>query len=406
MIGLIIFLASFLPLVYLSWDRDQFFFAEEFEHFGDFDRSIVFLSMIIMLMLYSAFFFLIPSVLKFSVRQMYYWLIPVVMLLALTPPVLSMDAGSYLIYAKSFFSYGQNPFLVTLSSFSGNPWVAELSSHWWTDFTSPYGPVFTLLLAPVVFFSQHLLVTVLLYKMLLVGVYVACLALCQRLVRLYKLPESITLLFALNPSLLIHGILEGHNDLLILFFLLLAMYWFSSHWAKSVLALSLGVAIKIIPGLLLPVYLANNRQVYWKRILPSLGIVVGVFVVAFLPFGFPFQAFFHNLALQSQLECFYACSPVIRLVAWAWPQPHAWLWPVISIPLLITIWYFMSWKSLKVLEYLFWSQLVLLFLLSPALTPWYSLCAISIGILLSSRLHYRLLTIVLIAYSFGHYFGV
>lgn len=407
MIVILLYELIFLPLVYFSWRRETYFFLEQFEYFTQFDTTIVFIVFLLLLLFYSTFFSLPSRRLIFSWRKFLIWILPLVLILALTPPILSMDAGSYLIYAKSFFTYGQNPYVISLSTFSGNPWVAEFSPHWWTEFTSPYGPVFTLLLALIIFLSgQSLLASMLIYKIFLVGVYLGCIILCQRIVQKFQLPESTTVLFVLNPAILIHGILEGHNDLLILFSLLLAVYFFSHQWVKSFVFLSLGVAIKFIPGVLFPVYVAHGGKIYWNRILPTLGIFLGIFLLAFLPFDYPLQAFFQNVSLQSKLDCFYGCSPFIRMTQWVWPQVSSQFYVLLSLCLFILIWYFFSWKSLKILEYLFWSLFVLLFLLSPAFTPWYSLSLLGVGVLLSSRLHYRILTISILFYSFIHYFGV
>lgn len=407
MIVILLYELLFLPFVYFSWRRETYFFLEQFEYFNQFDTTIVFIVFLLLLLFYTMLFFLPSKTLLFSWGKFLIWMLPLVLILALTPPILSTDTGSYLIYAKSFFTYGQNPYVISLSTFSANPWVAEFSPHWWTEFTSPYGPLFTLLLAPIIFLAgKSLLASVLIYKILLVGVYIGCIALCQRIVRQQHLPESTTALFALNPAILIHGILEGHNDLLILFSLLLAVYFFNQKWIKSFIFLSLGIAIKFIPGVLLPVYIAHGGKIYWKRILPIFGILLGIFLLAFLPFEYPLKEFFKNLTLQSKLDCFYGCSPFIRFTQWIWPQVHSQFYLFLSFCLFLLVWYFFAWKSLKILEYLFWSLFILLFFLSPAFTPWYSLSLVGVGVLLSSRLHYRILTVSILFYTFIHYFGV
>lgn len=406
MIAVVLYELSLLGLVFLSWSRETFFYAERFESFSTLTLTLLYISFLLLFGFYLLLYNQSARTLSFSGRKFYIWVMPLVLILAVTPPVLSMDAASYLIYAKNFFIHGQNPFLVSLSTVTANPWVAEFSPHWWTHFTSPYGPVFTLLLAPIIYVSGgNLFVAVIEYKILLVGVYVLCIFLCERIVKFHKLDPSTTLLFALNPAILIHGILEGHNDFLLLASIFLGIYYFSKSWGKSICWVSFAFCIKFIPGVFFPALFAHDRKIFWKKIFSSLGIVLGILVLAFLPFHFPLQAFWGNLVHQSQLGCFYGCSPIVRLTKSIWPTHPDWFLPIISAVLFLVIWYWFAWRKLKILEYLFWTLCILFFVLIRAFAPWYSLTLIGIGVLLSSRLQYRLVTMAILFYSFMNYFG-
>ena len=405
--AIILYQLSFCGLLYLSWSRHTYFFAEQYEHFSGPKITLTLLVIVLILFFYNFVYEQSARIFHLSFCQLLWLVMPLVVLLALTPPVLSMDAGAYVIYARHFFVFGQNPYLVHLSDITANPWVAEFDPAWWVSLTSPYGPWFTLLLGPVIALSGgSLLAAVLIYKLCLVGVYVWCLVLCQRIIHQFKLPESTLLLFALNPAILIHGILEGHNDLLVLLSLLLAIYYFPRTWLTSVFWVSLGVAIKYIPGVLLSVYLANDKKIYWKRVLPTLGVVAGVFLLGMIPFGLPLHAFWQNVVQLSHLPGLYQYPPAIRLANAYFPQAKPWVLSLGGGLLFFLIWYINVWRSMKILEYTFWSTLVLIFVLSPSFRPWYTMSIIGMGVLLSSKLHYRLLTFVILLYSFMHYFGV
>lgn len=404
---LLLYCGLFLGLVFLSWDRPEFFNDYNLEHFSSQQKTIFFLSTFSILLLYGLVFLNRFTQFLHHPKKLLPWLIPLVALLALTPPMLSLDSTAYLIWAKNFLVYNQNPYLTNITFFPDNAWLSALSAPWWPQLTFPYGPLFLWLLVPVIFLAgPSLLTAVILLKIQSALLFFLGLFFFSKIVRHYQQSQILTSLFALNPNLLVDGILEGHNDLLLLVSLILGVWFFVSHQTtKSIVWMALGSCIKFLPALCIPFFLASERNIYWKRVFPVFGIFGGLFLLLLSPFGWPLQHIFQNWLDQSQLACFNACSPVIRLVHWITPEFSRLTLSVLAVLTLGIIWYTCAWKKAQPVPYLFWMLCVTVFVLSPALTSWYLLPVIGLGVLLSQKPNYRILTFVLMFYSFSHYFG-
>lgn len=140
----------------------------------------------------------------------------------ITPKMFSHDMLSYAGYSRLMATYHANPYFVTISAFPGDPLT---SVNQWPQTISVYGPVWMAicnvlgwLLRPdpaayVVAFRLVALVAHLLNTWL-VG---------RTLQSMGRSPRTVTLgmlLYAWNPLVLIESCLNGHNDVLMVTFLL------------------------------------------------------------------------------------------------------------------------------------------------------------------------------------------
>lgn len=94
-------------------------------------------------------------------------------------------------------------------------------------------------------------------------------------------PERALYLFLWNPLLLVHGVIDGHNDLWMALLTAVGVYWaVGGGWRLAAAAVVLGVLVKYISAATLPflaLYVA--RRVGWRR---SLAGVAGAGVVGVL----------------------------------------------------------------------------------------------------------------------------
>lgn len=180
------------------------------------------------------------------------WALGVVyVLLLLAPPLLSTDVFTYLASGRLQVLHGVNPYLNGPVVRPQDPvfgWTGLL----WCDTPTVYGPIFTLLSAALANFS----LSVGLWSLKLVAVLsaAACAALTWMIAKELGRPPMTAMLFvALNPVLLIHGIGGGHNDLMMLAVVLLAV-WLTvvGRPAAGGATLSAAVAVKATAGLVLP----------------------------------------------------------------------------------------------------------------------------------------------------------
>ncbi len=150
--------------------------------------------------------------------------------LLLLPSLPSDDVFSYILYGRISAVHGANPLIATPADFPNDPF---LSLVFWRDVRSVYGPVWLLLSSGLSLLAQalggSLVVYVLLFKLLGLAAHLGnTLLIWAILGRLApKRPGRQllgTLVYAWNPLCLLEFCASAHNDAVMLFFLLLAVY--------------------------------------------------------------------------------------------------------------------------------------------------------------------------------------
>ncbi len=178
----------------------------------------------------------------------------------------SYDLFNYVFWAKIITYYQQSPYIKRPLDFPGDPMLGFMH---WTHVYYPYGPFWLLLSLPLSFLGwQKLLPTLILFKALAVASYLgSCWFLEKILVRLKtKQPLFALGLFAFQPLLIIEALVSGHNDLLMMMFIL-AGFWFflEKKPGLSWLMLFLSIGIKFATALLAPVFLWLTFQQWQKK---------------------------------------------------------------------------------------------------------------------------------------------
>lgn len=121
----------------------------------------------------------------------------------------------------------------------------------WRDEPVVYGPVWSLICRVLTSFSfGNIDIALLIFKLASLAMYLASIFLVYRLTK----KKLFMLLFALNPIVLFDGLSNVHNDLFLVFFILLSLYFLlkkkNLFWA--VVAIALATGIKYLSILLLP----------------------------------------------------------------------------------------------------------------------------------------------------------
>ncbi len=103
-----------------------------------------------------------------------------------------------------------------------------------------------------------------------------------KLLKKYQLPDSLGLIWYLNPLVILELTGNLHSEGIMIFFLLLSIYYFKkSNWVFSAICIGLAVSIKLIPLIFLP--LLFRRIGFKNTILYSL-MAVAILFVQFIPF--------------------------------------------------------------------------------------------------------------------------
>jgi alpha-1,6-mannosyltransferase len=248
-------------------------------------------------------------------------------------PYGARDIFDYIMRARVFVIYHQNPFIQTAAVYPGDPFFRYA---WWTDFPSPYGPLWELIAGlGVRLAGEGVLSNILIFK-LIAALFLFGTAGVVAITLNWLSPEravSGTLLFLWNPVLLFEIVGNAHNDITMLFWVA-ASIWAAGtrHWKLTVWFLAVGAAFKFIPSLLLPAagLLGFSQMRSWREkwkffLISGAGCLV-VWVAAYLPFWDGWQ----TLTFIKQGTLFTTSLPSLMFY---------WLQPVFGAPARQTVGY-------------------------------------------------------------------
>lgn len=204
-------------------------------------------------------------------------------------PLWSFDLFHYQADARTFWVYGDNPLTVPPSA---HPYPIDIV---WADRPSPYGPVWSLLtFAPTLAAGDHYLAGLLAFKLLIAVFFFGCAWLIYGLAARVRpgWEAAAVVLFAWNPFVLFRTIGNGQNDVVMVFFLLLALWRTRERdWLFVFPALALSVLVKYVTALLVPTFLL---YVWWqtpgtararlRALAPGLSAAVLIAVLTYAPF--------------------------------------------------------------------------------------------------------------------------
>lgn len=205
-------------------------------------------------------------------------------------PVAALDLYDYLMYGRIVLVYGGNPFFQPPSAFSD---VLVAYSPWPNE-RSVYGPVWQLVsLVPAWLAGEGMLRGLVLFKVLGLVTFLACALVIWRLLQRLSpdLAPAGTLLFAWNPLLQFELVGNGHNDVLMVLFVLLAVWALLAEKRLLVLPLlALAVLTKLLAVALGPIFLyglLRGSRPLRAKLLVVLGggaIAVALAVATYAPF--------------------------------------------------------------------------------------------------------------------------
>lgn len=272
-----------------------------FQHIGYYQRQ---LSTLLYVGIVGAFFVLYgrvlslvsQDVLKLSHIWRLIW-IAVVVLACSYPAAFSYDFFNYLFTAKTVLVYHQNPYLVTPLHFSGlDPWTNFMR---WTHLTTAYAPLWIgLTLVPYILGFGYFVPVLFATKIMIAGFYLLSMWVIVRIMKELDAKRAALSLaiVALNPLVLIESLVSGHNDIVLVAFTMLSIWFFvrKNAW-QAWLYLSFSIAAKLVTVSLIPVMLMKKRR-EWLLIAMIFSLVVVLFRREFLPWYWvwimPFIALF------------------------------------------------------------------------------------------------------------------
>ena len=249
----------------------------------------------------------------------------------------STDVRCYVNRGWTEAHYHLNPYTVAVSEIPG--WAEDPVFYpEWHHSPTPYGFLFSLLASGICLAGNGIYwVMILLFKSLNAGA-AALTALilwhgCKRL-NLAN-PVVVPYLFLWNPLLLIHGVTNAHNDVLMAFFTVAGLYLIIRGNCFFVLpTLMLGVLIKYGSAVILPfVFVFLARRHGWGRATASLLLALGVLAACSLRYISPdidLGRFIGNIAGMHNSIPSLIFFPFEISATW-WPSLKVGAEPVISV---------------------------------------------------------------------------
>jgi alpha-1,6-mannosyltransferase len=211
--------------------------------------------------------------------------------LALAYPTTAIDVLIYAVRTRGWALYGLNPLATAPQALPGDPWVGLAAE--WADAPSPYGLVWegiSLLAFRLV--SGDFLAHLFALKAIATLAHLGCAGLVALTLRRLKPDWALvgTAALAWNPLALLESAGNGHNDILMAFFLLLAVYFAANdrRWPRPatplapgagrgwlvIPALTLSIFTKFIPAMVLPfflLYLIRQERSWRRRLVVAAG---------------------------------------------------------------------------------------------------------------------------------------
>src|SRR3989344_755279 len=172
-------------------------------------------------------------------------------------PFLSSDIFNYMFDAKIITLYHQNPYTHRAMDFPADDWIRFMR---WVHRYSPYGPLWLgLSIIPTILGLGKFISTLFAFKIFIAAFHLLNAYLIYKILKIVNNSQALigTALYALNPLIIIEGLANSHNDVVLAAFTLLGIYFLlSNKKAYTYLSLTLGIAVKYIPILSLPGYAA------------------------------------------------------------------------------------------------------------------------------------------------------
>jgi hypothetical protein len=199
-----------------------------FQYIGWFNRPLstsLYLALLTLLFLF--YYACLDQVKKNMVAVEQFWklvfLLSIVLLFSYN--AFSYDLFNYMFDARIVTYHHLSPYAYKALDFPHDPWINFMR---WTHRTYPYGMLWLALTVPLSFIGfQYFLPTLFLFKGLMVCSYLGSVYFIGKIVERIAQKDKLFAmgLFALNPLVVIESLVSSHNDIVMMFFALMGIYF-------------------------------------------------------------------------------------------------------------------------------------------------------------------------------------
>lgn len=189
------------------------------------------------------------------------WVIGAVVLLhlvfAIAPPLMSKDIFSYISYARLGVLHGANPYATGAFQFPGDPAYPYTA---WRHTGSAYGPLFTVGSYPLAVLGVPAAMWVVKIVTAIFSLGLVW-AVWQCAKRLGRDPARAAVWVGLNPVLLVYGVGGAHNDLIMMFLMMVGvLLWLGQREGAAAASIVASIAVKASGAVMLPYMFLQSRD--------------------------------------------------------------------------------------------------------------------------------------------------
>jgi hypothetical protein len=253
------------------------------QNFGFYQRPFSAVTFIVIVSLLFVFYFAFLYFVKkgsLKLKSLAVITILTTVILVFSYNAFSYDLFNYIFDAKIVSHYQLNPYLYSAASFKSDPMIHFMR---WTHRLYPYGPSWLLLTVPLSFIGMnYFLPTFFLFKILMAASFLgSCFLIYKISAKIFPENKLFNVaFFAFNPLVLIETLISAHNDMPMIFFILLSIYLFIQKkkvlsWASNIFS----IGIKFSTGALFPLFILLEfmdkigKKINWEKFFISATIL-------------------------------------------------------------------------------------------------------------------------------------
>ena len=230
------------------------------------------------------------------------------------------DIFDNIMHGRILGVYGANPFMDVARQFPDDPFFSYVA---WRRTPSAYGPIWEVLAGGVAWLAGNGVIANVLAFKLLNGLFLAAsIGLVAHILRQVAPERALAgvLLLAWNPVVLYEAIGNGHNDIVMAVWLLVAVWAILAHrYTLAILALLVGMLVKFIPLLLLPaaglmaLHDLPHARARWRFLAVTACAAVVLVIASYGPFWYGLE----SLGIWRRAQLFTTSLPA---AVFAWLQ--------------------------------------------------------------------------------------
>ncbi|HEY9746249.1 MAG TPA: hypothetical protein V6C99_08540 [Oculatellaceae cyanobacterium] len=265
-----------------------------------------------------------------SIRRLFLFGALLAVVAAMIPPFHSTDLYGYINRGWQQAHYSLNPYVATVDHIPGWQHDPMITNHWVNN-PSPYGFLYLLVAKALcllgggdkartilVFKGFNLLLHLCTMGLILLG--------CQKLNRPDAQRKLALYLYAFNPLILMHGLANGHNDILMGLFVTISAYCaIVGAWIGILPALMAATLVKYGSLVIMPfAALLLVKQKRWKALIFGSVLALLVFTICGMPYLPDWQAFhLKEIGRNAQVShgslhsCVYSFSKAVLSAVWS-----------------------------------------------------------------------------------------